>query len=147
MKLNCFLLSVIFLFFTSCYDVQKPEKPDHFLDENEMTHVLVDLAIISAAKGIDKRKLEELNILPKEYVFQKHQIDSVILAQNNIYYSYHLEKYNSIYKRVNDSLNTLKKIAQDKTLIKLEKSSVLKQKNLKSLKDSIPKKPKAFGTN
>ena len=48
---------------------------------------------------------------------------------------------------MNDSLNTLKKIAQDKTLIKLEKSSVLKQKNLKSLKDSIPKKPKAFGRN
>ena len=80
-------------------------------------------------------------------MFQKHQIDSGILAQNNTYYSYHLEKYNSIYKRVNDSLNTLKKIAQDKTLIKLEKSSVLKQKNLKSLKDSIPKKPKAFGRN
>jgi hypothetical protein len=147
LKLNVTILSLCLLFFSSCYDVKKPEKPDRFLDEDEMTNILVDLAIVSAAKGIDKRKLEDLNILPKAYVFKKHNIDSVILAQNNTYYAYQLDVYNAIYKRVNDSLNVLKKLAQDKSLKKLDLSSEAKKANLKGLRDTIPKKPKAFGSN
>ena len=135
------------MFFSSCYDVKKPEKPDRFLDEDEMTNILVDLAIVSAAKGIDKRKLEDLNILPKAYVFKKHNIDSVILAQNNTYYVYHLDKYYAIYKKVNDSLNVLKELAQTKSVKKLDITSEIKKSQLKGLRDTIAKKPKTFGSN
>lgn len=105
-----------------------------------MTNIILDLSIMSAAKGIDKRKLEDLNILPQNYVFKKHNIDSTVFAENNTYYSYQLDVYNKIYQKVNDSLNALKKIAQEKSIIKLDKSSANKKASLKQLNDSVPNK-------
>jgi hypothetical protein len=140
LKIKTIILLCSVILFTSCYDVNKPEKPKRFLTEREMTNIILDLSIMSAAKGIDKRKLEDLNILPQNYVFKKHNIDSTVFAENNTYYSYQLDVYNKIYQKVNDSLNALKKIAQEKSIIKLDKSSANKKASLKQLNDSVPNK-------
>lgn len=140
MKIKSLVLICSVILLTSCYEVNKPKKPAKFLTETEMTNILLDLSIVSAAKGIDKRKLEELNILPQNYVFKKYNIDSVTFTENNTYYSYQLDTYKRIYDKVSDSLNALKKIAQDKSLIKLNQSSLNKKTKLKALKDSITDK-------
>ncbi len=42
------------LMLVSCYDVQKPEKPDDLISEDKMVDVLVETVIMSSAKGIKK---------------------------------------------------------------------------------------------
>lgn len=129
MKKSILLFAVIILGFTSCYQVEKPEKPEKLLTEAEMAHIILDLSIAGAAKGINKKLLEENDILPRDFVLKNHQIDSALFAQNNHYYSYDLEAFDRIYISVKDSLEVLKKIAQENSYIKVEKIKEEKVKN------------------
>lgn len=85
------------------------------------------MSILSATKGINKKKLEQNGILPKAYIYKKYDIDSSVFAQNNIYYSYDLDGYNRIYDKVKDTLTLLKKAAEKKKLKKLNKKSAKKK--------------------
>ena len=115
-------------FFTSCYDVKKPDIPENLLTKEKMSHIILDLAIASAAKGVNKKLLEENSIMPEDFVFQKHQIDSITFAESNTYYSYNLKDFNLIYKKVKDSLLILKTVAQEQSYIKIDKSQEQKMK-------------------
>ena len=42
-----------------------------------MVHVIVDMSLLSSAKGINKNKLQEQGVLPDDYVYKKHGIDSL----------------------------------------------------------------------
>ena len=123
------LVVVLLLVFFGCYNLEKQKKPDHLLSKDQMSHIITDLSIAAAAKGNNKKKLEELAILPREFIFKKHHIDSTIFANNNAYYSYDLNVYEEIYKEVRDSLAILKKIAQDNSYNKLDKTKDLEVKN------------------
>ena len=98
-----------------------------------MINILTDLSILSAAKGINKKKLEENGILPEDYIYKKHQIDSVIFVENNIYYSYDLDLYNRIYDKVKDTLTLLKKKADKNSLKRIDKKALKKQEAKKEL--------------
>lgn len=113
---------------TSCYQLEKPEQPSTLLSEQEMVNVLTQMSILSAAKGINKRKLEENGILPKDFIFKKYKIDSTVFAENNLYYSHNLESYNRIYNRVKDTLSLLK-----------SKANATNKKNAKALENKNPK--------
>ncbi|WP_054852535.1 DUF4296 domain-containing protein [Olleya sp. ITB9] len=92
----------------SCYDVQKPEKPDDLISEDKMVDVLVETVIMSSAKGINKRELENKGILPDSFIYKKHKIDSLQFVNSNNYYAYDIENFNQIYTRVKDSLEALR---------------------------------------
>lgn len=110
MKHKLVAISLGFLIFTSCYNVDKPEKPEHLLTESEMVAVLTDMAIMSSAKGINKKKIEKNGITPKPFIFKKHNIDSTIFSQSNNYYAYDIKTYNEIYDKVKDTLKALREI-------------------------------------
>ncbi|AXO80473.1 DUF4296 domain-containing protein [Olleya aquimaris] len=96
------------LMLVSCYDVQKPEKPDDLISEDKMVDVLVETVIMSSAKGINKRELENKGILPDSFIYKKHKIDSLQFVNSNNYYAYDIENFNQIYTRVKDSLEALR---------------------------------------
>lgn len=119
---------VVFLILGSCYKVEKPNKPDKLISEDNMVIILVDMAIMSSAKGVNKSKIEKNGIVPDEYIYKKNNIDSITFALSNAYYAYDIKKYDAIYKRVKDSL----------TLVRVKyKAMDVKEKKEKEVKDSI----------
>ncbi len=111
----------------SCYGIEKPKKPENLMSKDKMVDVLVELALVSSAKGINKRELENKGIVPDTFVYRKHKIDSTIFADSNNYYAYDIDEYSQIYKDVRDSLESLR------TFYKTEekKEDKIKQKELK----------------
>ena len=82
----------------------KPEKPDNLIPEDKMVNVLYDMALISAAKGANKKLLENNGIFPETYIYTKHGIDSLQFAKSNAYYAHDLDTYEDMYARVKSRL-------------------------------------------
>ena len=108
MKTKGILYLLVVLLLNACYKVQPPDKPEQLLSEDEMVSVLVDMAIVSSAKGVNKKRFENNGIIPDEYIYKRHNIDSIVFAQNNDYYAFNIKQYESIYVRVKDSLTKLR---------------------------------------
>lgn len=105
---NLILYLLVFLFITACKNSDKSAEPENLIPEQKMVTILVDLSLLSSAKGINKRNLERKGIKPASYVYQKHKIDSLQFAESNTYYSYDIKQYKNIINRVEDSLKSLK---------------------------------------
>ncbi|APX99258.1 hypothetical protein BWR22_02685 [Lacinutrix venerupis] len=143
---------------SSCFNVEKPEKPKNLITEDNMVNILVDMAIMSSAKGVNKSKIEKNGIVPDQYIYDKNNTDSLTFAESNAYYAYDIKKYDIIYNRVKDSLTAiregykeiLEKEKAEKKIkdsiknakAKIEKGKNLNNKQLKSLNATklIPKK-------
>lgn len=102
---------MVFMVIASCKNnkVQQPDKPENLISKEKMVEVLYDMSLISAAKGVNKRTIENRGIHPEAYVFNKHNIDSVQFAQSSAYYSYDLETYENLYAQVKQRLEKDKK--------------------------------------
>lgn len=79
-------------------------KPDRLLDDEVMTDILYDLAILQAIDGSYSNKLIENNIESKKYIFKKYNIDSITYIQNQRYYAADIKKYKEMYQEVLDRL-------------------------------------------
>ncbi|EGV42142.2 DUF4296 domain-containing protein [Bizionia argentinensis JUB59] len=100
--------SLLTLILVGCNPFSKPKKPKNLITKNDMVSILVDLSILSSAKGINKKILETNGISPEAYVYKTHNIDSLQFLNSNKYYSWYTEDYSLIIDRVEDSLNKLK---------------------------------------
>lgn len=101
--------TLLTLLITSCYKVNKPDAPDNLISEDKMVAVIIDMSLFTAAKGVDKKMLQNKGLDPNTYVYTKHGIDSTQFALSSEYYTYNVKQYKSIYTRVRDSLTILKK--------------------------------------
>ena len=104
-RILCIYLSLLLV---SCYNIYKPKKPENLLSKDKMVEVIVDMALFSSVKGLNKYELQQYGVLPEDYIYEKHHIDSLQFALSNEYYTYDLDDYESIYERVFDSLQVLK---------------------------------------
>ncbi|TYB79017.1 DUF4296 domain-containing protein [Bizionia myxarmorum] len=140
MKKNL-IYAVFMLVLMGCSQFGGPKKPKNLISKNDMVSILVDLSLLSSAKGVNKMVLENNGISPEDYVYKTHNIDSLQFLNSNSYYSYNTEDYEVILKRVEDSLNALKtkyKAVINEKLNKDMKSKQLNDSNASS--DSIRKK-------
>lgn len=112
----------------SCFNFDKPTKPDHFLSKKDMINIILDFRLIASANGSNQNLLQNRNIYSDDYVYRKYNIDSLTFALNNAYYSYYVDDYNEIYIAVKDSLEGLKK---DLELV------IKEEEKQKRIKDSI----------
>jgi hypothetical protein len=133
--LSCVL---IFLISLSCNNnaIKKPSKPDDLIGKKVMVNLLYDMAVISAAKGSNKKVLENNGVFPEAYIFEKYNIDSLQFAESNTYYSFNPEQYQEIYKQVKLKIEVERKIHQK--VLDIEKKvrdSISKTKRKK--RDSI----------
>lgn len=102
------VLFCVLVAMSSCYQYNKPEQPDNLISEETMVHVLLDLKLIGAITGRDKKVLDSAKVSTDAYIYKKYNIDSLQFAQSNAYYTYYMEDYAEIYVKVKDSLSKLK---------------------------------------
>lgn len=132
----------IFISLSGCYKYNKPEKPDRLIPKDKMVNILIDLKLIAAVTGRDKKILDSAKVTPKPYIYKKYNIDSIQFDESNTYYTYYIDEYVDIYTKVKDSLSSLKaqydNILKEEERLKKEKDSFLKiKKELKNVKKSI----------
>ncbi|VAW16319.1 hypothetical protein MNBD_BACTEROID03-2405 [hydrothermal vent metagenome] len=118
------IFTVLFMLLFSCVE-KLVEKPDNLVPKEKMVEILNDMAILNAAKSTDITILRNHGIEAMEYIYSKHEIDSVQFAESDFYYASLPQEYEAIYieveakikkekerieevKKVNDSVNKMK---------------------------------------
>jgi hypothetical protein len=139
-KVLCFFIASFLL--GSCQQ-SAIEKPDNLIDEETMEDIIYDLALLDAIKTNNPAALEQKNIDPSTYVYDKYDIDSLQFVSSNHYYASDVHNYLKMYKRVEDRLNTEKTeidtiIAQKQNKLDLKKETKDRLKEA----DTTKKKPK-----
>lgn len=89
--------------------IDKLKKPDNLISKDKMVEVIYDISLINAAKGVNKKLIENAGIVPEDYIYKKHNIDSLQFALSNEYYAYNLKTYEAIYDSVKVKLEKDKK--------------------------------------
>jgi DNA replication initiation complex subunit (GINS family) len=88
------------------------------------------MSILTASKGVNKKLLEENGILPEDFIYEKHGIDSAQFALSNEFYAYNLEDYKEIFDDVKNRLAEEKKVLDSINNIEAEERKKLRdQKN------------------
>lgn len=100
------VLALMLLF--SCQDIKKVDRPNDLIPEQKMVEVLTDLSLINSAKNYNRRLLEETGLRPSEFLYQKHNIDSLQLARSTEYYASNPEQIERIYKQLQDNLEDMR---------------------------------------
>ena len=107
------------------------KQPKHLIEKSKMVNIMYDLAILEAIKYQNPAVLDSNQIHPKQFIYKKYGVDSLQLAQNNVYYASDYKNYKIMYEEV------VKRIEKDKNtakaLIKIEaKKKKLKEKKTKN---------------
>lgn len=114
-----FLLLVIGIVIISCSKNPVP-KPDNLLDDEVMTNILFDIAVLQAAEGTMTYRLTENNIKVNTFIYEKYKIDSTTYYQNQKYYAANTRKYKKMHQDVLARLEKIKsesEIKKDSTAI------------------------------
>ena len=120
----------LLIFFASCQDIKKPEKPQNLISKEKMTAILTDVYISNAARSINNKLLKEYHIKLDSLVYKKYQIDSLQFAESNAYYSSNLKVYTQIITSVEERLIVLQKEKDSiYELVKKEKGDTISGKD------------------
>ena len=113
---------------------QNNKPPENLISKEKMVDIIYDMTLINVAKGVNKSILENNGIIPEQYLFNKHSIDSMLFAKSNEYYSYDLKTYQTIYDNVKIKLEKNKKIIIDSIEILKQISGEMSKKLIKESK-------------
>ena len=97
-----------------CAPQNSVEPPEQLSSPEKMEDVLYDLSLIKALKNTNFQTEESKSILTPDYLFKKHNIDSLQWEENLRYYSKNPKQFLLIYKKIQerypqvlDSIDTL----------------------------------------
>ena len=137
MKFKWILIFAVLL--VSCQNVEEIKKPDGLIPEQKMVEVLTDLSILYSAKNYNKKILEETGLPLKTYLYEKHQIDSLQLAQSSEYYAKNNTQFKKIYDQVKLNLDKMK---IDLEVVQAEENCIKDSiREAKATADSLGVKP------
>jgi len=137
MKFKWILIFAVLL--VSCQNVEEIKKPDSLIPEQKMVEVLTDLSVLYSAKNYNKRILEETGLPLKTYLYEKHQIDSLQLAQSTEYYAKNYTQFKKIYNQVKLNLDKMK---TDLEIVQAEEKCVEDSiRDAKAITDSLRERP------
>jgi hypothetical protein len=125
-------LLLVLVLFSACQNIQKPERPKNLIPENKMVEVLIDVHLFNAAKNVNRLPLQQTGMSPHQFIYDKHNIDSVQFEKSNAFYGTDINTYERIHVKVKEFLDN-KRIEID-TLIAREKIS---QDSIKIVLDSL----------
>ncbi|MFS4494247.1 DUF4296 domain-containing protein [Maribacter sp. 2308TA10-17] len=136
-KIILFLLITCFF---SCAE-KLMEKPDNLISKERMVEILNDLAIINAAKSTNAKLLQDYDLEPTKYIFEKYDIDSLQFVESDRYYASIPEEHEEIYIAVEAKLEVEKERLQTAKKIKDSLTAARKKefRRKKKLKDSLLK--------
>ncbi len=127
-------------------NIEKPKKPDNLISTDKMIEVIYDISLINSVKGVNKKIIEHKGISPEDYIYKRHDIDSLQFALSNEYYAYNLKTYEAIYYNVKEKLeedkNKFQAIidAEQKIKDSINKKTRREFDSLKKLGKLIPNK-------
>ena len=142
-------LAVLFLslfVFAACKD-NEVEEPENLLSEDRMAQILYDISLLQAMNSYAPATLDANDIVFKDYIYQKYEIDSATFAQNHKYYASRLEEYKRINDKVKQRLKA-EKIVIDSLVKKEEKAGgnlikpkpdSLRNSRIKAVQDKLKK--------
>lgn len=102
MKNTAFII-ISALLLTACGG---PEKPKKLLEKSVMENIMYDISLLQAIRSFAPQKLTDNNIDAHTYIFKKYKIDSLTLAQNQLYYAQDLKTYGKMQKNVAERIKT-----------------------------------------
>lgn len=118
--------------------IEKPKKPKNLIKKDKMVEIIYDMTIFTAAKGVNKKLIENKGILPEDYIYKKYNIDSTQFSKSNEYYAYNLDSYEDIYAKVKLKLQK-KKTNYDSIMDAYTKQKKLLNKRQRAERDSLLK--------
>jgi hypothetical protein len=127
-------ITVFFLIFVmSCSS--KVVKPKNLISEEKMVNIIYEVSILTAAKGVNKRELEDNGIFPEEFVYSKYNIDSLQFVSSLDYYASKIDTYDKIYTKVEERIMSEKErieivVADDKKNNKNKKHKKVAQRSV-----------------
>jgi hypothetical protein len=92
---------VLLLSFASCKE-DLVAKPDQLIAKDQMIDIMYDLAVLEGIKYQNPSSLDS-NQINSAYIYKKYKIDSLQLAQSNVYYASDYEyksMYDTLVKRI-----------------------------------------------
>ncbi len=101
------------------------KKPKLLIDRQQMVNIMYDLSLLEAIKYQNPGVLDSNQIHPKQFIYKKYGVDSLQLAQNNVYYASDYKNYKIMYEEV------VKRIEKDKNRAK----AIIKNQAKKKLKE------------
>jgi hypothetical protein len=101
------LLLIAGFLFLACDTNSSVPKPDEFLSSEKMENILYDLTLLKAIKTSYNDK-EGKALFNDAYIFRKYNIDSTVLAQNQLYYAQSPKESIALYKRIDQRLKKAK---------------------------------------
>ena len=107
------LTLIILVIVQSCKDFNN-KKPENLISEDKMVEILFDLEIINAARGDNKKIIEEKISNVNNYLQNKYKIGIDQFENSISYYSSDILKYSSIIQEVEQKLDSTKKLIQKK---------------------------------
>ncbi len=119
--------------------IEKPKKPKNLIKKDKMVEIIYEMTIFTAAKGVDKKLIENKGILPEDYIYKKYNIDSTQFAKSNEYYAYNLDSYEDIYAKVKLKLQK-EKTYYDSIIDAEAKQKKVFNKEQRKERDSLLKK-------
>lgn len=125
-------------------DSKPVEKPNDLISKEMMVDILYDLYVVNAIKSSNAKYLNELNITPANYIYQKYKVDSLQFSRSDRYYATDVEDYEKLYQRVTTRLQEQK--AKIDTLIAKNPEKIVEKNSNDTLvatfktRDSLSKK-------
>ncbi|WP_127018716.1 DUF4296 domain-containing protein [Flagellimonas beolgyonensis] len=107
-----FLMGILFL--CSCAE-EVVEKPENLIPKDKMAAILLDLAILNAAKSAAKNKFEDSGLEIMPFLYQKYGVDSVQFVQSDLYYASNPLQYQEMYQDVQSKLDLAKKDLEERS--------------------------------
>lgn len=130
------IIIVLGVLVLACNNHKKIDKPDDLISKEQMSNLLYDLYIVNAAKGVNRKILEDNKFNPEAFILAKYNMDSVQFAKSNTYYAHDSESYKAIVDVAKARLESTKEILEDLRAketdsIKNRKDSLNEKKKLK----------------
>lgn len=107
------LTLIILIIVQSCKDFNN-KKPENLISEDKMVEILFDLEIINAARGENKKIIEEKISNVNNYLQNKYKIGIDQFENSISYYSSDILKYSTIIQEVEQKLDSTKNLIQKK---------------------------------
>lgn len=107
------LTLIILVIVQSCKDFNN-KKPENLISEDKMVEILFDLEIINAARGDNKKIIEEKISNVNNYLQNKYKIGIDQFENSISYYSSDILKYSMIIQEVEQKLDSTKNLIQKK---------------------------------
>ena len=104
-------ISVIFLslfLLISCQNIERSPEPEDLIPPEKMVEILTDISLVHGARTYNKSVMETKGINPEEFIWERHNVDSLQFVRSNDYYAENYEMYKTIYDSVKSRLESLK---------------------------------------